>query len=176
MERAKVIFAFTSEQEDELSIQVYCLTHSHPHTSHPHTVTLHTSHPHTSYCHTLHPHTSYCHTLHPHTSHLTPPHPHTPHTITPSRLTPHILTPLHPHASHCHTLTPHIATPPTGGPGLTSLLHILLIYLIPLHTVPLTSHTSPHTSCSRLVKFWRWWTRRSMDGGRYECVCVCVHA
>ena len=127
MERAKVIFAYTSEREDELSIQVYCLTPSPP--PHPHT-----SHPHTSHTHTLTrtPHTAAPYTLTPHPHIPTPSHHHASH--------PHTLTPLHPHASHCHTLTPHILTPPHPQPGaLTSLL---------LHSYSFHSftHRTPHLS------------------------------
>ena len=120
MERAKVIFTFTSEWEDELSIQVYCLTPSHPHTSHPHTVTPHTPTP--SHYHTP--------TLpHPHT--VTPPHCHTP-------------TPLHTHTptpSHPHTATPpypHPVTPPTGGPHLIIFAFIYILYTF--------THRTPHLS------------------------------
>jgi len=77
------------------------LTPSHPHTSHPHTLTP--SHP-----HTLTP-------SHPHT--LTPSHPHT---LTPSHLTPshpHTLTPSHPHTSHPHTSHPHTSHPHTLTPS-----------------------------------------------------------
>ena len=191
MERAKVIFAYTSEQEDELSIQVYCLTPSPP--PHPHT-----SHPHTSH---LTPHTltiSHCHTPtlpHPHT--VTPPHCHTP-------------TLSHPHTAthpHCHTLTlshPHTATPPhphtiTPQPGaLTSLFlhsYSFNICYIPLHTVPLTSHTSPSHLMFQAGEILEvvdkkehgWWKVRVcacflcgrergawMVEGMCVCVCACV--